>query len=392
MRADTESDTAAATRAAGAATPEVPSGNYVFIESDAALVAFLAEIEASGGAHPIRCAVDTEADSLHSYREKLCLVQFHAAGRNALIDPLRVQDLSPLMDFLRQAEVWMHGADFDMQMLQRTFDELPETIYDTQIVARLIGYRKFGLAALIEDVFGVVLSKSSQRADWGMRPLTDKMLGYAVNDVRYLLPLADHLLARLRELGREEWFEQSCADAKRVFLERPVRGEDDFWRISGWGKLRPQGLAFLRAVWRWRDTEAARLDRPSFKVCNNEPLLTMARQLQDEGTCQLPARLRGEPLKRLKAAIDEARALPKEDWPARKPRLTGRPRQEDEAKFNALRDRRNAVAAELGIDETLLGTRAVLEILSVRPEEAKDLLMPWQLEQLFPDGQVAAVS
>lgn len=373
--------------AADVDAPEISSSDYVLIEDDAALVEFFAEIERTGGPHPIRCAVDTEADSLHSYREKLCLVQFHAAGRNALIDPLTIQDLTPLMDFLKKAEVWMHGADFDMQMLQRTFGELPEMIFDTQIVARLIGYQKFGLAALIEDVFGVALSKSSQRADWGMRPLTEKMMGYAVNDVLYLLPLADHLLARLRELGREDWFVQSCADAQRVFVERPARGEDDYWRITGWGKLKPQGLAFLRALWRWRDAEAERLDRPAFKVSNNETLLKMARQLQDEGSAEIPHRLRSEPRKQLMAAIDGARALGKEDWPARKPRLTGRPRQEDEKAFNALRDHRNAVAASLNIDETLLGTRSILEILSVRPGEAKDLLMPWQYDLLFPDGQ-----
>ena len=158
--------------------PSAADGEGQLIDSTEKLVALLAPFveQAANSSEPIRCAIDTEADSLHSYREKLCLIQFNCGGRNALIDPLAIDDLEPLAVFLDGAEVWMHGADFDMTMLKRRFDRVPERVLDTQIAVRLLGYQKFGLAAIIEENFGLTLSKASQKADWGMRPLTSKMV------------------------------------------------------------------------------------------------------------------------------------------------------------------------------------------------------------------------
>src|SRR5690606_4842203 len=113
-----------------------------------------------------RCAVDTEADSLHCFREKLCLIQFSAAERHVIIDPLKISDLSPLLEYLKTAEVWMHGADFDMSLFKRTFDFVPPVVLDTQTAARLCGFRQFGLAHLVQEIFQVSLSKQSQRANW----------------------------------------------------------------------------------------------------------------------------------------------------------------------------------------------------------------------------------
>ncbi len=81
----------------------------------------------------------------------------------------------------------MHGADYDMTMFKRQFGKLPAVVYDTQIGARLLGVRRFGLGDLVNHYFGVELSKSSQKADWGKRPLSPKMIEYALNDVHYLL-------------------------------------------------------------------------------------------------------------------------------------------------------------------------------------------------------------
>ena len=135
----------------------------VIVESTEALVDFLGSLPDSKGDR--RCAVDTEADSLHSFREKLCLIQFSCAGRHAIIDPLKIGDLTPLLQFLESAEIWMHGADFDMSLFKRTFDLVPSTVLDTQTAARLCGFRQFGLAHLVHEIFGVSLSKQSQRAN-----------------------------------------------------------------------------------------------------------------------------------------------------------------------------------------------------------------------------------
>jgi ribonuclease D len=341
-----------------------------------------------GGTAPLLCAVDTEADSLHSYREKLCLIQFASVSHIALIDPLKITDLSALGAFLDDADVWMHGADFDMLMLKRTFGRIPANVFDTQIAARLVGHEKFGLAALVESVFGVTLSKSSQRADWGRRPLTAKMLQYAVNDVKYILPLAHTLSAELRDLGRFGWFEESCRVSREEVAVRPEKSRDDVWRIAGWGKLRPRGLAFLRALWLWRDREAEILDRPAFKVTGNDVILGMAGELQEGSRVALPPRLRHDQRQRLLKAIEEARRIPEDDWPVRRRSKGVGPRLEDEAAFNALRARRDTIARSLKIDPTLIATRSALEILSVTPgAEDSSLLMDWQQNLLFPPGR-----
>ena len=151
--------------------------DYVYIDDDESLNRFINEIEGSGYT---RCAIDTEADSLHCYEEKLCLIQFAIKDRFAIIDPLSIGDLSSLIDFINRTEVWLHGADFDMRMLKRTYGSVPEVVYDTQTASRLLGVKKFGLVNLVENHFGVVLPKTSQKADWGKRPLSEKMLEYAV--------------------------------------------------------------------------------------------------------------------------------------------------------------------------------------------------------------------
>ena len=122
---------------------------YVYIDGQEALERFMGQIADS---NYTRCAIDTEADSLHCYEEKLCLIQFAVEDRFAIIDPLSIQDLSSLINFINRTEAWLHGADFDMRMLMRTFGSVPETVYDTQTASRLLGVKKFGLVNSINSL------------------------------------------------------------------------------------------------------------------------------------------------------------------------------------------------------------------------------------------------
>ena len=255
------------------------------IETSEQLQHFLDSAAAKHGNAP--CAIDTEADSLHRYSESLCLVQFAIGKELVLIDPLAVEDLKPLMDFLHGRIVWMHGADYDMTMFKREFNDIPDEVYDTQTGARLLGVRQFGLGNLVEHYFGVVLAKTSQKADWGKRPLSEKMVTYALDDVRYLIEMGDTIVAKLKDVGRFEWFLESCSDARLKVLERSGEREDP-WRISGAGKLSPKGLAYLRALWYWRDEEAKAWDRPTFMVCGNKQLISWCLELLDGKTPRLP--------------------------------------------------------------------------------------------------------
>ena len=331
------------------------------------------------------CAIDTEADSLHRYRESLCLVQYSCAGEDVLIDPLAIEDLSPLGDFLGTRAVWMHGADYDMTMLRRSFATLPPVVYDTQIGARLLGVRRFGLADLVELYFGVSLSKSSQKADWGKRPLSAKMMEYALNDVRYLLPMGEKIGALLKEKGRFDGVVESCEAARLKVLERDeARGEP--WRIQGSGRLDRSGLNFLKALWEWRDAEASSWDRPSFMVVTNRQLLDWSQALAGGKRIEIPPHYRPDRRKRLTDVLDAARARPAEEWPE-KPRGLRRRRDSDfDAKVGRLISIRDAKAAELDIDSSLIAPRSVIESIADGECEPADVLLRWQLSCLSLDG------
>jgi ribonuclease D len=314
---------------------------------------------------------------LHRYRESLCLIQFAVRGDSVLIDPLAIEDLSPLGEYLSVATVWMHGADYDMTMFKRQFGELPAVVYDTQIGARLLGARRFGLGDLVNHYFGVELSKSSQKADWGKRPLSEKMIEYALNDVDYLLEMGDIIVAKLKELGRYEWFEESCTAARQRVLDRDDSKEEN-WRVQGSGKLEPRGLAFLRGLWQWRDAEAKSWDRPSFMVVTNRQLLEWSIDLAAGKHIQLPHHFRPDRVKRYRSAIAAIEALPESDWPER-PSGKRRKRDRDfERKVDELIKSREEAATALDIEGSLIAPRAILESIAAGEAKPTDVLLKWQ--------------
>jgi ribonuclease D len=328
-----------------------------------------------------RIALDTEADSLHCYFDKLCLVQITIPGANYLIDPLAGFSLDPLFTALEGKTVIIHSADYDLRLLRRCGYEGPTVLFDTMIAARLCGATEFGLAALLHQYFGVTLAKASQKANWARRPLPPEMLAYAVNDTLNLLTLAKIQEARLRELGRWEWFEQMCEKAIRSAAFTRERDPDTLWRISGYADLSARGSAILRALWNWRDQEAQSVDKPAFHILNNDLLLAFSAEY-DKGQAPDPRHVRGPRLTRMREAVESALALSEEDYPKaiRKPRL--RTTQEQEAKFKELRTTRDKVAEKLALDPTLIAPKATLEQLSRNEEQAYEGLMPWQRECL----------
>lgn len=357
-----------------------------YIDSEEDLAAFLAK-KRNDSVYSA-CAIDTEADSMHSYETKLCLIQFASASELAVIDPLALsaESLASFAGFVDRFDItWMHGADYDISMFKKTFQWVPRRIFDTQIAARFLGADKFGLANLLESHYGVVVSKQSQKADWSKRPLTETMLAYAYNDVRYLLDLGDTYLKRLEEAGRLAWFEESCTAARETVMNRDGRSEEELWRITGWGNLSPKGLHFLKALWYWRDDECAKLDRPAFKFLGNAEILRMAIQLETEGMATPPHFLRERHVQRLHEAISAARTVSPRQYPSRKLPPSGLRLDIDENYLEKIRAFRNQVAAQLGIEGTLIATRGVMEMLAASniPASEKDAaLLTWQRELL----------
>lgn len=333
-------------------------------------------------AKPGFCAIDMEADSLHRYKERICLIQFSDGEKHSLIDTLAIEDMSPFINHMATTKMWLHGADYDMTMFRREYDTLPPKIWDTQIAGRLIGARRFGYGNLVEDYLGVELSKSSQKADWAKRPLTDIMHQYALNDVIYLQDLSQLFLEKLDELGRSDWFEESCDVARSKSLAREQEKQDP-WRIKGSGRLNPRGLSYLEAIWFWRDAEAAEWDRPSFMVCGNKALLGWVEDLLQGKIPELPKHYRSLRRKRFFAAIEKVKARKDSELPERI--RTGVRRVKDAAfdkRLEELLKLRDAAAERLDIEASLIAPRAPLESIAADEVKPADVMMSWQLSEL----------
>lgn len=346
------------------------------IATDTELAAMLAKMDEVD-----RVAIDTEADSLHCYQEKLCLVQLSFGGSEYLVDSLAELDLAPLAAALARKELVLQGADYDLRLLRRYIAFGATRIFDTVIAARLLGIREFSLQSLVQRYFGVALTKGSQKANWARRPLPREMAEYAKNDVRYLLPMAEKMAAELRERDRWEWFQQSCQRMIETTAIDRVRDDDEVWRIAGAGTLRGQAAAVLRALWHWRDEEARLADRPPFHILRNDQLIKSARDFCAGET----PHFQHLTTRRQRTFVDAAKhalALPESEWPERKRRNGQRPTREMERTAEKLRERRDAVADEHGIEASVIAPRGALDAVAADRARSETLLAPWQRDLL----------
>ena len=362
---------------------------FLWVNTPQALDLFINNLR---GYFPI--ALDTEADSLHHYRESVCLIQVTHAGQHFLIDPLDSFPLEELWPPTSRHTWILHGADFDLRMLRRAGAPEPQAVFDTMLAAQLLGLKAFGYGALVEQFCGITLNKGSQKADWSRRPLSQTMIDYAVQDTEYLEPIADALGAQLDDKGRRAWHEQSCA--RVVESSKSIRQDDpeNDWRISGSALLSPQALAIVRELWLWREKEAEAVDLPVFKVLHNELLLDLASwsaanpRVSPMGAPRWPQRSSPARAERLIEAIERGRQAPPVPRP---PRGVRPPRDKDaEERVEMLRGHRDKIAADLAIDPTVIAPKSTLQEVSRQPDEAPARLIaehrwcPWQWELLKP--------
>jgi ribonuclease D len=347
------------------------------IASAAELAELLALIERND-----RIGADTEADSLHCYREKLCLLQISLPEGDFLIDPLAGNDLGSLAAVLTRKEIVLHGADYDLRLLRRGLNFRPSRLFDTMIAARLLGHRAFSYAALVEKFFSVELAKGSQKANWALRPLSSQMERYARNDTHYLLPLAQKLESELIERDRLGWFRESCARAIESAAVDRERDGEEAWRVRGAGLVRGQEAAILRALWQWRDKEAERADRPPFHILRNDQLLEVARKAVNGGSIPRFRHFSERRARTFQAALDEALALTDEHWPEREKRRGQRPTLEMTRAAEAMRRKRDEAAARLGIEASFIAPRAAIDAIVAGSKPADELLVPWQRQLL----------
>jgi ribonuclease D len=365
----------------------------IHVNSQKALEEILSKFERSK-----RVALDTEADSLHHYFEKVCLIQLSVPGLDVIVDPLAEGiNLSPLLEILSRKPLIIQGADYDLRMMGRDFNFKASSMFDTMLAAQLLGYEKISYAGLVERHCGIELSKHGQKADWSKRPLPEKLIEYAACDTHYLFQVAETLEAELAEAGRLHWLEESCTRLLAYVAEGGKSPDPEKqWRIKGWHKLRPgRGWAFLRELWNWRDEESRRLDFPAYKVMRNEALVEIATWAQNgfkpEEAPHMPKNIIGRRRRELEAALARVRAMSPADWP--KPLESTRKHAPpvNEAMLTRLKKVRDKFAEELKIDAgNLLSGSCLAAISQADPTTLEQLqsaanLANWQVDVLGRD-------
>jgi ribonuclease D len=319
-----------------------------------------------------RVAVDTEADSLHNYFEKVCLVQLSLSGAHYLVDPLCGLDLNGLLKALADKPLILHGGDYDLRMMRASMGFRPRCeVFDTMIAAQLLGFEQIGLAALIERYFDITIGKGGQKSDWSRRPLSENQLRYAVNDTRFLERLADRMHGELSGRGRVDWHRESC----RAMVESSGRDHapdpENAWRIKGAGRLTRRQLAYLNELWRWRDQHARSANLPAFRVLGNQEILGLVRWSESHPGAplhqgpKLPSNIARARLATLEEAIARAAGMDETEWPEQRKRdYDDAPRNDCIEEINSLRDECAQIAQELEIAASTLAPRAALEAIA----------------------------
>lgn len=337
--------------------------------------------------------VDTEAAGYHRYFDRLSLLQVSSRTQNWLVDPLAVEDLSPLKDVLEDPSIEkiFHDADYDLRILDRDARMGISGLFDTQIAAAFLGERALGLGTIVEKHLGIKLPKEFQRADWAERPLSEGMKQYAATDTAHLPDLRDRLKAALEQMGRLHWAQEEFLRREGTRWTEPEDGKEAFMRIKGARDLAPRGLAILRELHAWREGVARERDQATFRILGNQALLEMSasppgsmRDLPSvTGISEGLAQRRGRDLL---AAVQRGLDVPEDQlprWP-RGQRFERDPEQE--ARFEALRDARTRLADQLNLDAGFLIPRATLEeIARAQPRTLDELaqvpgVRTWQVE------------
>jgi ribonuclease D len=329
-------------------------------------------------------AVDTEADSLHAYPEKVCLIQISTVHGDRLVDPFAEMVLDPVLEALSGHQLIMHGADYDLRLLRKHHEFVPSAIFDTMMAARLLGVRQFSLSHLVEHYLGVKLEKGPQKANWAMRPLTERMERYARNDTHYLKPLSDHLKSELEIKGRLEWHRESCAKLIAESAQHRPADLDSIWRLRGSHLLGRPALAVLRELWQWRETEAVASNKPPFFVLSHDSLVAIAAAAAGGHSVDplLPKHLSERRRCGLAKAIAGGLGISPENHPNILRPMGRRPSEVQRKRFLELQVHRDARAAELGIDPTLIASRATLSDLAHNWQVHSSDLMDWQKQLL----------
>ncbi|MEM8885785.1 MAG: HRDC domain-containing protein [Planctomycetota bacterium] len=323
-----------------------------------------------------RIALDTESDSFHAYKPKLCLLQLSVPGHDFLIDPLAELDLAPLGELLGDPNrrVILHAAENDVIQMKHEFGWRIPGLFDTQIACFVLGTPPYSLAGVLEGRFGVKLDKSQQRSDWAARPLSDAQLEYAADDTRYLIELHEELDAKAGEAGRREEIAHECARiAERDWEPEPFDPEG-FRRMKGAKELDAYGLRILRGLHLMRHEEAEKRNRPAYRIANDQMLMEIARKKATRGEGQRAQGFWRRYGKRVAGIVRSEKDKPPLPKPKRE-RTRGTPdAPEVKERYELLRKWRAKAAEERGVESWVVARNELLiKIARAEPAARSDL-------------------
>lgn len=359
-------------------------------------------------------AVDIEADALHHYFPKVCLVQISTKQDTYIIDPLATGGLGTLQPLFAGPRVKkiFHGADYDFRSLFRDFSLRMNNVFDTMVASQFLGEKDVGLAAVLKKRYGVLLNKKYQKANWSKRPLSHNMLLYAAHDTAYLVKLYRELEDNLRSKGRLDWVEEECEILSvQCTLEPnslgPVAKRHNpsgslspvvhpgtlplFTRFKGARKMELRDLAILEELLQFRENKAMQKDKPSFRLFRNQEIkeLVAARPTDLVSLKKirgLPADFVGRYAQGALKAIQTGLELPADSLPSF-PKVKRPPRNpKKEARLKRLKAWRESKARQLEMELGLVCNNALLGTLAeVNPTEIDDLkeipkMKKWQRE------------
>lgn len=314
---------------------------------------------------------------MYAYREQVCLIQISIPRQDYIVDPVADIDLSGLGNLIADpaVEKVFHAAEYDLLLLKRQYGWQLHNLFDTMWAARILGYDRFGLASLLEDLYQIKLNKRHQKSNWCKRPLTPSQLTYAQHDTHFLLRLRDQLEQELEAAG-------CLAEAHEIFAEQthvtPNDNHfhpDDFWSITGAYDLSPQKQAILKELNIYRDQEAQRRNQPLFKILHDKTLVQLAEktprnfnQMQE-----IPGMTWGQ-VRRYGRGILDAIADGEQALPPTHPKRPKRPSDRVLNRYEKLLNWRKLRARKRGVESDVIISRHTLwEIAEKKPTCQADL-------------------
>lgn len=329
-----------------------------------------------------RVAVDTESNSLHAYREQVCLIQFSTPEQDYILDPFVFKDLSALAPLFGdpRIEKIFHAAEYDLICLKRDFDFHFANIFDTMYAARVLGYQYVGLDNMLAEKLEIKVDKRHQKADWAARPLTASQIDYARFDTHYLFQLRDILEKELEEKGRLRLAQEDFARACNVELPAQKTNGASWRRFSARKDVSTRELTILSELCSFRDQLAERMNRPPFKVVDDEMLLDIARNIPEKdvdlagiGLSPKQIRLWGEEILNAVRRGADAPLVTREQ--------AKRPSDAILRRLEKLKNWRKLTAKETGVESDIVLPKVYLSLLAENPPKSMS-----DMEALFGDS------